>query len=769
MGLTVDGSDNLWVTEATGGGTVDKFNSQGAYVAQTASPPWTGVYIESAAFSAAAGEVFVSDSNNDDLWGLKSTAAYAGNQHNLGIGGCCFIRVAADNSAAVADGDLYISTGSSVLRIDGETGAADNFTSSEPYVSGNKLTGPFSSAGGLAVDANGFLYLAAGNQIDIFEPSGDLAGEITEFEGSPLGAITAVAIDPSNESVLVAEAGAIEEFSAGGEPQARITEANGAPLAGIQGLAADSAGTLYAADRAAGVVDVFGSAPNQSETKFPLQVTVSGNGSVSSAPAGISCGSGACSHEFKEGKTVTLSAHPALHNHFVEWSGADVASCASPVALTCIVTMGGSRSFTAEFAPTMRSLTVTPTGPGSVTAATGAISGCEAGGGSCSDEYAEGSVVTLLATPGVHNHVSWGAGECKAEPSANECEVQIAPEPTAVHPAFSINRHTLTVAHTGLGSVSASEGAISSCSAAAGTCSGVYDEATTIVLTATPAAHKHVVWGAGDCRSESGPDGEECEVEIGPTDPVVAVSFQPNKHLLTVTTSGQGSVHATSGTITHCTAGGGSCAGEYIEAATVTLAATPGSGQTVAWGGCTKVPSTDTCEVQIGEADSSVTASFVPGTHTLSVTERGTGQGSVLCNGSACASSYQEGTDLTLTAAAAAGSTFAGWSGAGCSGTGACEVTIEADTAINASFAAVLAHSPLSQEHCVVPPLSGLTLKRARAALGAAHCSVGKVSRPKRGNGGLLVRSSSPSRGAILPDGGDVNLRLGAKKKGASQ
>ena len=156
MGLTVDGSDNLWVTEATGGGTVDKFNSQGAYVAQTASPPWTGVYIESAAFSAAAGEVFVSDSNNDDLWGLNSSAAYAGNQHNLGIGGCCFIRVAADNSAGVADGDLYISTGSGVLRIDGETGAADNFTSSEPYVSGNKLTGPFSSAGGLAVDTNGF-------------------------------------------------------------------------------------------------------------------------------------------------------------------------------------------------------------------------------------------------------------------------------------------------------------------------------------------------------------------------------------------------------------------------------------------------------------------------------------------------------------------------------------------------------------------------------------------------------------------------------------
>jgi hypothetical protein len=74
------------------------------------------------------------------------------------------------------------------------------------------------------------------------------------------------------------------------------------------------------------------------------------------------------------------------------------------------------------------------------------------------------------------------------------------------------------------------------------------------------------------------------------------------------------------------------------------------------------------------------------GSHTLTVTTAGTGSGSVTCNGVACASSYEEGTVVTIAAAAASGSKFDGWSGAGCSGTGNCVVTINADTAVTATF-----------------------------------------------------------------------------------
>ncbi|MDX6617492.1 MAG: hypothetical protein QOD60_2583 [Solirubrobacterales bacterium] len=88
-------------------------------------------------------------------------------------------------------------------------------------------------------------------------------------------------------------------------------------------------------------------------------------------------------------------------------------------------------------------------------------------------------------------------------------------------------------------------------------------------------------------------------------------------------------------------------------------------------------------------------ASGGPGTpRTLTVTLAGTGSGSVSdgtyinCPG-ACSHSYLFGTMVTLTGTPAAGSTFSGWSGGGCAGTGACTVAMTSDQAITASFTAI--------------------------------------------------------------------------------
>jgi hypothetical protein len=68
---------------------------------------------------------------------------------------------------------------------------------------------------------------------------------------------------------------------------------------------------------------------------------------------------------------------------------------------------------------------------------------------------------------------------------------------------------------------------------------------------------------------------------------------------------------------------------------------------------------------------------------------------------------------------------------------------------------------------CIVPKLAGKTLARARNALQAAHCSVGKVQRPKHKKGKrlgpLVVKSSKPSAGTTLAAGSSINLRLGRK------
>ena len=76
----------------------------------------------------------------------------------------------------------------------------------------------------------------------------------------------------------------------------------------------------------------------------------------------------------------------------------------------------------------------------------------------------------------------------------------------------------------------------------------------------------------------------------------------------------------------------------------------------------------------------------------LSVTKAGDGTGTVASDvpgidcGSSCASGYALGTVVTLSARAASGSTFTGWSGGGCGGTGTCTVTMNASQVVTATF-----------------------------------------------------------------------------------
>jgi hypothetical protein len=85
---------------------------------------------------------------------------------------------------------------------------------------------------------------------------------------------------------------------------------------------------------------------------------------------------------------------------------------------------------------------------------------------------------------------------------------------------------------------------------------------------------------------------------------------------------------------------------------------------------------------------------LAPLTQTLSVSESGNGGGTVTSSpegiscGTTCSYAYPTGTTVTLTAAAAAGSTFAGWSGA-CTGAGTCSVTMSLARSVVANFASL--------------------------------------------------------------------------------
>ena len=90
----------------------------------------------------------------------------------------------------------------------------------------------------------------------------------------------------------------------------------------------------------------------------------------------------------------------------------------------------------------------------------------------------------------------------------------------------------------------------------------------------------------------------------------------------------------------------------------------------------------------------SVSATFTRQRFTLVVAGEGLGNGTVISTdgrincggGGACSASYDSGSRVILRARAGWLSSFDGWSGGGCSGTGDCVVTLGEDTMVTARF-----------------------------------------------------------------------------------
>ncbi|HTJ44650.1 MAG TPA: InlB B-repeat-containing protein [Kofleriaceae bacterium] len=432
---------------------------------------------------------------------------------------------------------------------------------------------------------------------------------------------------------------------------------------------------------AVGLACLFAACGNVKPTQFDappemvtLTVTRSGNatGSVSSTPAGITCGA-TCSMQVVAGTQVTLTATADANATFGGWNGGGCSGTG-----TCAITVDANTMVDAAFTKEQFTVVITPNGDGA-----GTVTSTPAGitcGATCSSKFDVGTQVTLhAAADSGSTFLGWSGGGCSG---TADCTITVSAD-VGVQAAFGKNGSlVVTLAGNGSGSVASNDGNINCGSA----CSHNYPPNSTVTLTASPAAGSSFTgWAGGGCSGTG-----TCTVTINQATGVTA-TFTLKQFTLTVNKSGTGAANGTVTSTDSTINCGTSCTATHNYGDTVTLDASAPAGTTFAgWsgGGCSGAGS---CSVTITAA-TTVTATFTIDQVTLTVSKPGNGSGTVTSNvggincGGTCSATVNYGTSVTLTASAAGGSTFSGWSGGGCSGAGTCTVSVTAATTVSATF-----------------------------------------------------------------------------------
>ena len=340
---------------------------------------------------------------------------------------------------------------------------------------------------------------------------------------------------------------------------------------------------------------------------------------------------------YAAGDEVAILARSAVGYQFSEWSG----DCSGDSA--CVVTMDSDKSVTANFKQVFDlAVSVDP-----------AVGGTVLPRGAAS--YISGAQVTVLPHPASDYQFSSWSGDC----SGSGACVVVMDGNKAVTANFS-RVFDLTVA------ADLSSGGFVF---PAGTTS--YAEGEQVNVTARPSyGYAFSEWD-GDCLG-SGP----CMVTMD-GDKTVTASFIQQFFLTAVASPTEGGTVSPEGTTQHA------------EGTEVAVTASPSEGYGFSgWSG--DCSGTDDC-VATMDADKTVTANFFTRL-TLTTTAEPSSGGTVSPEGT---TSYDAGTQVTVTATPAAGYNFSGWSG-DCSGDDSCMVTMDGNKSVTAKFtstAAIALHS----------------------------------------------------------------------------
>jgi hypothetical protein len=445
------------------------------------------------------------------------------------------------------------------------------------------------------------------------------------------------------------------------------------------------------------------------DTGETLTVSKSGNGTgtATSNPAGIDCGA-TCSEKFATNSSVTLSAVADTGSTFTGWSGAGCSGTG-----TCVVTMDATKTVTADFNLTEYTLDVT-SAHGTVTKDPDQAT------------YHYGDVVELTATP----DAGWSFGSWSGDvtDTANPVSVTIYGN-TAVTANYTQDEYTLDV------------------TSAHGTVAKDPDQATyhygdVVELTATPDAGWSFGSWSGDVTDTANPvsvtiygntavtaNYTQDEYTLDVTSAHGTVAKDPDQATyhygdvveLTATPDAGWSFGSWSGDVTDTanpvsatiygntavtanytqegfiltvTSAHGTVAKDPDQATyhygdVVELTATPDAGWSFAsWSGDVTDTANPVSVTIYG--NTAVTANYTLNQFILSVVRIGNGTVTSVptgidCGGT-CSASFGYNTLVTLSAVAAPGWYFAGWSGEGCSGTDNCVVTMDMARTVTATF-----------------------------------------------------------------------------------
>ncbi|HWJ42544.1 MAG TPA: hypothetical protein VNR67_03840 [Solirubrobacterales bacterium] len=301
---------------------------------------------------------------------------------------------------------------------------------------------------GIAVSSGRVLVADAGDaRLKVYEPAVDpVSPTLTVVgDGTPHGGFGSlveaeVAIDPTDGHLYVADnlrpdretsEAVVHEFSALGHYRGQVptmksegeTSFLGSALP--SGLAIAPNRTIYVTSGSweDSAVFIFGPAPTVPTQLLSVARTGAGEGGVASSPPGLGCG-GACVAEFDQDSNVTLRAVPERGTRLVGWTG-----CGSnPTPNSCQVTMVTAKSVTAEFGPapqTTLAVTVEGSGGGTLVSEPTGI----ACGGTCEDEFDQGSTVTISARPASGSRIAGWSG-CDAQPGVATCAVTMTADRT---------------------------------------------------------------------------------------------------------------------------------------------------------------------------------------------------------------------------------------------------------------------------------------------------------------------------------------------------